>query len=160
MELQRNFISMNEAGERLFADDRFTTSGARYSVTTVELNVAGLGFPCGATTAEFDERMTVLGLGHWPLELALHLRLQYLDQPEGDGGMPVRQHRAPYGSITIASDKITEEDDFPKGFYLRRINRVLWLRGYRCGPEHVGAPDDYFIFGKREGAAYDSRLSS
>lgn len=46
----------------------------------------------------------------------------YLDQPEGYSGHPIQQHRAPVGSITIASEILTEDEDFPKGFYLRRIN--------------------------------------
>jgi hypothetical protein len=145
-ELHRNAISMNESGERLFASDHFTTSETRYSVTTVELTVRDLGFPRGATIAEIYARAGALGLGLCPIDLGPHLRLQYLDQPEGDWGNPPRRHQAPYGSITIASEKLTEDDDFPKGFYLRRIKGVLWLRGYRSRPEHVWEPDDHFIF--------------
>ena len=145
-ELQRNAIAMNGSGARLFASDHFTTSATRYAVTTVELTVHDLGFPRGATIAEIYVRAGALGLGLCPLELGPHLRLQYLDQPEGDWGQPVRRHQAPSGSITIASEKLPEDDDFPKGFYLRRIKGVLWLRGYRSGPEHVWEPDDHFIF--------------
>lgn len=39
-----------------------------------------------------------------------------------------------------------EDDDFPKGFYLRRINDALWLRGYRADHLHVWNPYDHFIF--------------
>jgi len=145
-ELQRPSISLNESGERLFASDHFTTSEIRYSVTTVELTVRDLGFPRGATIAEITMRARALGLGLCPIELGPHLRLQYIDQPEGYWGQPLRRHQAPCGSITIASEKLTEDDDFPKGFYLRRIKGVLWLRGYRSGPEHVWEPDDHFIF--------------
>jgi hypothetical protein len=145
-ELQRNAISMNESAESLFASEHFTISGPRYAVTTVELTVRDLGFPQGATIAEIYARAEALGLGLCPLELGPHLRLQYLDQPEGYWGQPVRQHQAPSGSITIASEKFTEDDNVPKGFYLRRIKGELWLRGYRSGPEHVWEPDDHFIF--------------
>jgi hypothetical protein len=137
---------MNESGEKLFASDYFMTSATRYAVTTVELTVCDLGFPQGTTIAEIYARAGVLGLDLCPIELGPHLRLQYLDQPEGYWGKPVRQHQAPYGSITIASEPLIEDDDFPKGFYLRRIQDVLWLRGYRSGPEHVWEPDDHFIF--------------
>ena len=145
-ELHTNAISMNESGERLFASDHFPTSETRYSVTTVELTVRHLGCPRGATLPEIYARAGERGLGLCPLELGPHLRLQYRDQPEGSWGKPCRRHQAPYGSITIASEQLTEDDDFPKGFYLRRIKGVLWLRGYRSGPEHVWEPDDYFIF--------------
>jgi hypothetical protein len=151
-ELRRNSISINEAGERLLASDRFTISEARYSVTTVELTVGDLGFAQGSTSAEIYARAAALGLGLCPLELGPHLRLQYLDQPEGYLGQPVRQHQAPSGSITIASAELSEDHSFPKGFYLRRIQGELWLRGYQSGPEHVWAPDDHFIFSRSASA--------
>jgi hypothetical protein len=147
-QLQSNAISMNEAADTLFASTRFTTSETRYAVTTVELTVGNLGFSRGATTAELYLRAGALGLGLCPLELGPHLRLQYRDQPEGHWGKPVRHHQAPSGSITIASAPLTD-DDAPKGLYLRRIKGVLWLRGYRSGPEHSWAADDHFIFGQR-----------
>lgn len=145
-ELQRNAILMNEAAERLFASEHFMISETRYAVTTVELTVRDLGLPQGATIAEIHARAETLGLGLCPLELGPHLRLQYLDQPEGYWEQPVRQHQAPSGSITITSEKLAEGDNFPKGFYLRRIKGELWLRGYRSGPEHIWEPDDHFVF--------------
>ena len=145
-QLQTNAVSMNESAQRLFTSELFTTSDTRYLVTTVELTVRDLGFAQGATVAKIYERAGALGLCLCPLELGPHLRLQYLDQPEGYWGMPSRQHQAPSGSITVASENLSEDDDFPKGFYLRCIKGVLWLRGYRSGPEHVWEPDDLFIF--------------
>jgi hypothetical protein len=124
-QLHNQAVSLNESADRLFASERFTTAHTRYSVTTVELTVCDLGFPHGATTAEMYTRATTLGLGLCPLELAPHLRLQYLDQPEGYWGQPVRQHQAPSGSITIASEALTHDDEVPKGFYLRRIKGEL-----------------------------------
>jgi hypothetical protein len=44
------------------------------------------------------------------------------------------------------SAALVEDDEFPKGFYLRRIDGVLWLRGYRSGPAHVWSPDDRLVF--------------
>ncbi len=144
--LQRNSISLNESAERLFDSPHFTTSPTRSTISTVELRVCDLGFPAGATSAEIYDRARALGLSLCSVELGPHLRLDYLDQPEGYWDQPVRQHQAPSGSITIASEPLLEDDDFPKGFYLRRILGVLWLRGYRSGPEHIWEPDDHFIF--------------
>ncbi len=84
-------------------------------------------------------------MGLCPPELGPYLRLEYLDQPEGNFGSSM-QHQAPSGSITIASEVLTEDEDFPKGFYLRRINGELWLRGYRADHLHVWNPGDHFIF--------------
>jgi hypothetical protein len=144
--LQQYSILMNESGERLFADKKFTTSDTKYSLETVELTVGDLGFPDGATTAQIFKRASELGLELCPLELGPHLRLEYLDQPEGYSRNSLKRHQAPSGSITIASEILTEDYDFPKGFYLRRINGVLWIRGYRADHLHVWNPDDHFIF--------------
>ncbi|PAV29710.1 helicase [Virgibacillus profundi] len=144
--LQQHFILMNEYGERLFADDNFTTSAKAYRMETVELTVRNLGLTKGATTAQLFNKASQLGLGLCPLELAPYLRLEYLDQPEGNSGKSSQLHQAPYGSITIASEPLTEDENFPKGFYLRRINGVLWLRGYIADDQHVWEPDDHFIF--------------
>lgn len=154
--LQRNAISVNESAERLLASKHFTTSEMRYSLTTVELTVHNLGFPRGATIAEIYRRAGEHGFGLCPLELGPHLRLQYLDQPEGYWGKPFRRHQAPSGSITIASEKLAEDDNLANGFYLRRIKGVLWLRGYHCGPQHVWNADDHFLFAKDTGPAFDA----
>lgn len=126
--LQRNGILLNESAEILFASDRFTTSETRHSRTTVELTVRDLGFSNGARATAICARAAALGLALCPLELGPHLRLQYLDQPEGYWGQPMFHHQAPSGSITIASEPLTQDDDFPNGFYLRRIKGELWLR--------------------------------
>lgn len=147
--LEQKSILMNEYGERLFANEKFTTSKTKYSLKIVELTVMDLGFPNGATAAQLFKRGSEFGLELCPLELAPHLRLKYLDQPEGDSGNASQQNNAPSGSITIASEVLTKEDDFPKGFYLRRINDVLWLRGYIADELHVWKPEDHFIFVKQ-----------
>ncbi|MHC0036943.1 helicase [Pseudoneobacillus sp. C159] len=144
--LQQYSIMMNEYGEKLFANEQFSTSEKKYSLDTVELTVGNLGFPEGATMVQIYQRASELGLELCPLELGPHLRLEYLDQPEGHSGNPA-QHQAPSGSITIASEILTDDEDFPKGFYLRKINGVLWLRGYRADYHlHVWNPNDLFIF--------------
>ncbi|GGI10828.1 helicase [Gottfriedia solisilvae] len=145
MKLQENSILLNEYGELLLANEKFTTSDTKYSLETVELTVSNLGFFFGATTAQIFKRASELGLGLCPPELGPYLRLEYLDQPEGNFGSSM-QHQAPSGSITIASEVLTEDEDFPKGFYLRRINGELWLRGYRADHLHVWNPGDHFIF--------------
>lgn len=144
--LQQHSILINEYGERLLSDDKFTTSDTKYSLKTVELTVRDLGFPDGATTPQIFKRASQRGLELCPLELGPHLRLEYLDQPEGYTGNISQQHQAPSGSITIASEIVKDDDDFPKGFYLIKIDGVLWLRGYIADNLHVWNPDDHFIF--------------
>ncbi|MCA1040030.1 helicase [Bacillus infantis] len=143
--LQQASILMNEYGERLFADDLYTASAERYEVKTIELTVASLGFQQGAPLDQIFQRAGELGLSLCPLELGPYIRLQYLDQPEGLSAESQR-HQAPSGSITIASAVLTDDHDFPKGFYLRSMDGALWLRGYIADYLHIWDPNDHFIF--------------
>lgn len=144
--LQQHSILINEYGKRLFSSDKFTTSDTRQSLNTVELTVRDLGFPEGENTARIFKRASELNLELCPLELGPNLRLEYMDQPEGLLENSSQQNQAPAGSITIASEIISEDEYFPKGFYLRKINGVLWLRGYIADSLHVWNPDDRFVF--------------
>jgi hypothetical protein len=144
-------ILLNEAARTLFADARFAPASVPALVESVEVSVADLGLTEGATFADIVERAAIQGLTPCPLELGVHLRLELVDQPEGALGQPVWTHRAPPGAITVASPPLATDDDVPKGFYLRRIEGDLWLRGYRSGPEHRWSADDVFVF--RRGAA-------
>jgi hypothetical protein len=147
--LQRAGVRLNDAAQALFADDRFTTAPVSSLIEVAELSVANLGLPDGATIAPIVERAAGLGLVACPLELGPHLRLQYTDQPEGFLGQPPSRHRAPPGSVTIASAPLDDGEDTPKGFYLRRIEGALWLRGYRSWDGHVWSPEDVFVFARR-----------
>ena len=144
--LQEYSILLNEYGEMLLTDEKFTTSETKYNLQTVELPVGNLGFREGATTAQIYQKASELGLELCPLELGAYLRLEYLDQPEGDSGNYIHKNQAPTGSITIATEVLTEDDNFPKGFYLRRINGKLWLRGYVADDLHIWKPKDHFVF--------------
>lgn len=53
--------------------------------------------------------------------------------------------KKPANSLAIASLPLGT-DDFPKGFYLRVVDGVPWLRGYRCEDAYEFAPEDAFIF--------------
>jgi hypothetical protein len=152
-QLESAGVRLNEAARTLFADGRCTTSPDSSLIDIVELSVARLAFNSGATFTQIVEHATGLGLSLCPLELGPHFRLQYTDQPEGSLGQPPSQHRAPPGSITVASALLANDDDTPKGFYLRRIDGVLWLRGYRSRPRHFWSPDDVFAFSQLRDAA-------
>jgi len=148
-DLERAAVEINEFGLMLLTSAAFKASENRYPLVTVELTVRNLGFPQGAMISAICKMAENVGLSLCPVELGPHLRLQYLDQPEGSLGQPSSEHRAPPGSITIASEALEEGDDFPKGFYLRRIKGALWLRGYRSDSEHIWDPEDHLIFCER-----------
>jgi hypothetical protein len=144
-------IALNEYARMLFADPRFATAAESSVVDTVEITVANLGLTDGGTSGEIHGRMADVGLAICPMELGPHLRLQFLDQPEGQVGHAASQHRAPAGSVTVASGELSENAH--AGFYLRRIDGVLWLRGYRYEPDHLWSPEDRMVFARRSGVA-------
>lgn len=147
MEMMKNqSINLNEYAYRLFEDVRFTTSKGTYSVDTVERTVMDLGFSEGATLSQIYERARERGLGLCPLELAPHFRLQYRDQSEDTNGSLLSNNHAPTGSVTVVSPVLSEEEDFPTGFYLRNIAGDLWLRGYSADDKHIWSPSDCFLF--------------
>lgn len=152
-ELALRGVLLNDAARVLLASHRFVWSVEPRDVRTVELAIRDLGLAEGGVIDEIHARAAAVGLCPCPIELAPHMRLQYVDQPEGSRGYPVTAHRAPPGSITIASEPLVADDDFPKGFYLRRIDGVLWLRGYTASKDHRWNAADRMVFAKTEGMA-------
>ncbi len=144
--LSANGIQLNPLALELFDDPRFTVGSASIQIQIVGATVAGLGLADGGTYDEIVRAASQRGLAECPIELGPHLRLVYMDQPEGSAGQPATQNKAPPGSVTIASPPLDAEESTPKGFYLRRINGTLWLRGYRSWPGHVWSPGDVFVF--------------
>jgi hypothetical protein len=147
--LREHDVRLNEAAEALFEDRRFVPLGRRAVVEIAFVSVGDLGLPDGATYEQLVRRALKSGLVESPLELGAELRMRFRNQPEGSAGFPAREHRAPHGSVTVASSPLDGSDETPKGFYLRRIEGVLWLRGYRSWPGHIWASEDVFVFSRR-----------
>lgn len=139
-------VELNAYAQALFDDSRFSPANAITSVGVTALSVADLGLPDGARFAEILARAEDLGLSPCPLEMGPHLRLQFLQQVEASVGHPATAQGAPAGSLTVASLPLDDSDETPKGFYLRRVDGRLWLRGYRSWPGHVWSPCDQLVF--------------
>ena len=144
--LEEAQVMLNPMAEQLFADPRFTVRQESSLVEVVTGPAAGLGFQDGATFEQLVAQASRYGLTLCPLELAPHFRLQFTEQAEASTSEPPARHQAPPGSVTVASAPPTDEQDIPWGFYLRRIEGRLWLRGYRSWSGHVWAPRDEFAF--------------
>jgi hypothetical protein len=145
--LNAQHIQLNASATALFEHPDFVTSALQSQLEVVQVSVANLGFTSGATTPDIYVQAKLHGLALCPTEFAAYYRLGYLEQPEGSIGFATTQHCAPPGSVTIASAAISPDDTVPKGFYLRRIEGALWLRGYHCDAEHIWNPQDVFAFG-------------
>lgn len=147
--LRAHDVRLNQAAEALFADPRFVPASQSRVIEIAALSVADLGFSAGAPYARLTAGALESGLVECPLELGPHLRMQFLDQPEGAAGFPQTHGQAPPGSITVASVPLDDRDETPKGFYLRRIHGVPWLRGYWSGASDLCNPQDVFVFSRR-----------
>jgi hypothetical protein len=145
--LRAQHVALNHAAEILFADHRFTVGSQQRTLGIACLCVADLGFSAGATYGELTARAIERGLTECPLELGPLLRMQAWDEPEADARSDSR-HCAPAGAITVASPALDDTDEAPKGFYLKKTDGVLWLRGYWSSSGHVWAPEDAFVFAR------------
>ena len=139
-------IELNPIGEQLYRHPLFIPSPSSYYLLTVELSLAELGLGNGGTLGEIVGQKRKVGLDFCPLETGPFWRLQFLDQAEGAIGHPPTQNCAPAGSITVFSRPLDSSDGTPKGFYLRKIEGMLWLRGYVCGDDHRWSPLDRLLF--------------
>lgn len=129
-------IQFNKYAHILFEHTAFLPDDNVKKVQLVKIKPADLNLsnPCSYETIVGEA--TKLGLSLCPLYLAAFLRLQYLDQSEG-----------PY--LTIASAKPENDDSSPVGLYIRNIENVLWLRGYRAEGDCEWPSENEFIFLKR-----------
>jgi hypothetical protein len=131
-------VSLNAYAEQLFEAPEFTVSAYPRQIALITVSLSDLGLHSGGTLPDIFERASTHGYDLCPLEVAPHLRLEFLDQSPG-----------PY--LTIASPRPRPHDmDFPAGFYVRRLDDGLWLRGYRTDDDWVFPPDfTRFVFGVR-----------
>jgi len=142
--LRESGIMMNEFSEIIFSSVLFQTSTEKQSISIIEASIKDIGFTKGATLSEISERIKEYGYADCPLEVGPYLRLKYTDQKEVDSGNIKNQN--PPGALVLFSIPLENDDDFPKGFYLRKMDGKLWLRGYRCSMDYVWIPEDRFIF--------------
>lgn len=126
-------IQFNKYAEMLFEHSSFLTSGKARKVKLVKVNLTDLKLAKPTRFQDIVSAAAEKGLKLCPLNLAPFLRLEYLDQPEG-----------PY--LTIASLKIEDDEKFPRGFYLRKLEGVLWLRGFCASDDWEYPLDMEFVF--------------
>jgi hypothetical protein len=148
--LRERGVQFNQAAEALFEDERFATLGECQVIEIESVSVCALGFQAGATYEQLTARAFDLGLVECPLELGPQLRLHFVNQPEGPADYPVtrKEGRAPPGSIAVASTPLDDCEETPKGFYLRRVEGVDWLRAYWSWPGHILSPEDVLVFSR------------
>jgi hypothetical protein len=74
-----------------------------------------------------------------------YLRLALVHQANSPDPVLSAGH-GPAGAIHIASEPVSGDVEYPKGFYLRVIDGQTWLRGYCCDDTYVWTPEQRLAF--------------
>ncbi len=144
--LHADHISVNEYAKVYMEHPRFRTDVTRTQVTVELCSLRSMGFEYGAVFSDIFSRAEKLGLRPCEPNIGLFLRLAYTDQEQSKSCVLSGTHSAPDGAVTVLSEFLEEDDNFPKGLYLRNVGGTLWLRGYICEKAHVWSPEDIFAF--------------
>ena len=141
-------IQINPLGEKLLQSELLQISEMKKTVTLTKLTLHELGLPTGKTgLLDIIGKAYEVGLEACLPEVALFLRLASFNDTQSYGFE--KKSRTPHGSVTVVSEILDEDPDFPKGFYLRKVDENYWLRGYTCDYEHQFSLDETFIFMSR-----------
>ena len=117
-------ISINPLGNKLLQSNLFTIKNQPQTMTLAFMTLKELGF----------------------IETGPFLRLAY-SKDKNSQGME-KQFRTPDGAVTVLSVPLSKDHDFPKGFYLRKVDGTYWLRGYTCDDQHRFDVTERFVFQK------------
>lgn len=132
-------VMLNVHAETLLAHPAFDAPEAR-SIRIVERTVGELGFERGAIQSRVFTAARNQGLELCPVVTGPYLRLAITEQTNAPDSV-LSAGRAPTGAIHVASEPLSKDVEYPKGFYLRVVDGRPWLRGYRCDDTYVWAPD-------------------
>jgi hypothetical protein len=137
-------VLLNASADVLIENEVFDRQ-ERECLDVVQSTVGQLGFENGASLSAILAEAQALGLALCPAVTGPYLRLVSTGQTTAPDSV-MSNGSAPSGSITVASAPLEDDDDYPKGFYLRVVDGVPWLRGYHASDEHIWSPHDCFAF--------------
>ncbi|MFA6238113.1 MAG: hypothetical protein WC635_12340 [Bacteriovorax sp.] len=110
-------VQFNEYAKILFEHQDFSPESPCKNFTLIKMKPTDLGLNNPYSLEDAITLASSFGLLPCPLYLAAFLRLEYLDQAEG-----------PY--LTVVSHRPEYDENYPAGFYIRKLDNTLWLRGY------------------------------
>lgn len=137
-------VMLNIHAETLLAHPVFDNP-ENQNLRIVERTVEELGFEQGAVQSRVFSAARNRGLALCPLMAGPYLRMAMVGQSNAPDCI-LSAGRAPTGAIHVASEPLSEDVEYPKGFYLRVLDGQAWLRGYRCDDTYVWAPDQRLAF--------------
>lgn len=135
-------IQLNESARTLLAHRCFEAREPE-RLDVVRRSLAQLGLAGGGTLPEIFAAVRARGFAPLPADAGPYLRLAYREQEQAPDSV-LSAGRAPTGAVHVLSLPLSAEDEYPKGFYLRVVDGVTWLRGFRCDDEYVWPADSVF----------------
>jgi len=135
-------IQLNESARTLLEHPCFDVrEPARLEV--LRRSLADLGLSGGGMLPEILAAVRDRGCAPLPADAGPYLRLVLEDQAQAPDSV-LSAGRAPSGALHVLTERLSADDEYPKGFYLRVVDGVTWLRGYRCDDEYVWPADSVF----------------
>lgn len=137
--LAGNGSRIDDWANEILGKPAFTSSIAlqKTEVELIKVTVAELGFKNGATRLHVYNRAKQLGLYFCPAEIGPQLRLQYLDQPNGEW-------------LLIAMEPIADSGGVPRVFIVERDESGFWLYGGNGHPDEFWNADFQCLFLRRK----------
>ena len=136
-------VQLNEHARTLLATGCFDPRPAERAELVVR-TVGGLGLDAGGTFPQLHAAARRNGLVPCPPDAGPYLRLAILDQEQAPDSV-LSAGRVPAGALNVISEPLSTDPEFPKGFYLRHVDGVRWLRGFRCDDEYVWPPGSQVV---------------
>ncbi len=129
--LEEHGIQINHYAEQYISHPRFS-AGQPGEMTAAVTSLEELGLENGASLDELFRYIRKTPFSPCPPDTGFFLRLAWTDQPQSGNSILTGTHRSPDQAVTVLSEIIEQDDAFPKGLYLRKVDGNLWLRGYVC----------------------------
>lgn len=137
--LRKAGVRLNVHAETLLEHPAFDYPEGR-DLRFVERAVYELGLSTGGTQAQVFHAARAQGFHLCPVISGPFLRLATMDQHNAPDSV-LSAGRAPNGAIHVASEPLSDDEAYPKGFYLRVVDDEVWLRGYRCDDTYEWGPE-------------------
>ena len=142
--LQEHGVQLNAHASTLLDHPVFDRRDSE-EIHLVEVSVASIGLRAGGTLTEVFVAAQEHGLSLCPPDTGPYLRLAWESQPNAPDSV-LSAGRSPAGAVKVASAPLSDDVEYPKGFYLRVVDHQPWLRGFRCDDEYLFSPEDRFVF--------------
>lgn len=138
-------VHTNEFARVLLESDHYDPAvSGRFTVGIADLH--DLGFDEPASLPQVYVRAQAAGYALCPLELAPYARMQWLEQEQSGNSVLTGTHSMPDSAVNVATPVLSADHTFPKGFYLRVVDGIPWLRGYRCDNTYLFPLESRFMF--------------